>query len=403
MIEIRNQPAPLPGVTTNESSEPAAPAVALAQPEAGSGSGTDPLAKFGAMHGFHPGVALYTKQAGSAQQNAKAAPPMPPEVYDISKVKQDVIDGMKNSPDAATRKLGVTIENAQASYGDFLKKEKGAKILVLTSAGNGGQPVMVVTGPKFNAAEKARVITFYHGDNATVADPIGSKAGINTRIRDAVTKEPQTVFVLPEAIRTDGKPWGVDSAENRNQNDYSASWSEVRSQAQTTDEALRARGIGKDMVGRETVAVHSKGGSVIESLMNKDDKGRLLRADRLELYDSLYGSQGSVAQWGKTKNGKAAGAVIYYRGTNEPGRDQVIANAFGNRFVKIEMGGRLLGVPENKIYHDADGNTYPRDYPWTDNAGKKHVRHDYVRDFHESPHYKTTGIFLGRDPGLNAI
>ena len=401
MIEIRNQPAPLPGTMPNESSEPATPAAASAEPVSGSVAGTDPLAKFGAMHGLHPGVALYTRQAGNAQQTAKATAPMPPEVYDVKEVRQDVIDGMKNSPDAATRKLGVTIENAQASYGDFIKK--GAKILVLTSQGNGGQPVMVVTGPKFNPAEKARVITFYHGDNATVADPIGSKAGINTRIRDAVTKQPQTVFVLPEAIRTDGKPWGVDSPENRDQNDYPASWSQVRSQAETTDEALRARGIGKDMVGTEIVAVHSKGGSVIDRLMDKDGKGRLLRANRLELYDSLYGSQDAVAAWGRTKNGKAASSVIYYHGTNDAGVDRVIANTFRDKYVKIDMGEKLIGVPENRIYKDAGGNTYPRDYEWTDKAGKKHVRHDYVRDFHESAHYKTTGIFLGRDPGLNAI
>lgn len=402
MIEIRNQPAPLPGGLPNEAGEPDAPALAAAQPDAAA-PGADPLARFGALHGFHPGVALYTRQAGAAQQAAKARDPMPPEVYDIAEVKRDVIDGMKNSPDAATRKLGVTIENAQASYGDFLKKEKGSRILVLTSEGNGGQPVMVVTGPKFNAAEKARVITFYHGDNATVADPIGSKAGINTRIRDAVTKDPQTVFVLPEAIRSDGKPWGVDSAENRNRNDYSASWSHVRSQAQTTDEALRARGIGKDMVGKEIVAVHSKGGSVIDHLMDKDGKGRLLRADRLELYDSLYGSQYAVAKWGKTRNGKEADSVIYYRGTNDAGRHQVIEKAFGDRFAKVEMSGKLVGVPENRIYRDADGRTYPRDYTWYDKAGNKHVRHDYVRDFHEDPHYKTTGIFLGRNPGLNVI
>ena len=402
MIEIRNQPALPPGAIAHDSTDIAPHEGASAPLDVALTSKADPLAKFEATNGLHPGVALYTRQAGTGGAQQKKAPdPMPQEVYDISEVKQDVIDGMKNSPDAATRKLGLTIENAQASYRDFTKG--GGKILVMTSQGNGGQPVMVVTGPKFNPKEKARVITFYHGDNATVADPIGSKAGINTRIRDTVDKQPQTVFVLPEALRTDGKPWGVDSPQNHDSNDYSASWSNVKSQAQTTDEALRARGISKDMVGKEIVAVHSKGGSVIDRLMDKDSKGRLLRADQLELYDSLYGSQDAVAQWAGTKNGKAAKSVIYYHGTNDAGVDAVIARTFRDRYVKIEMGGRLIGVPENKIYKDPAGNTYPRDYEWKDEAGKKHIRHDYVRDFHESPHYKTTGIFLGREPGLNAI
>jgi hypothetical protein len=406
MIEIRNQPAPLPGAMANDSNEPNEPAaheVAAAHPDAGAVAGTDPLARFGATHGFHPDVALYTRQAGNAQQATKAAPPTPPQVYDISKLKPDEVEAMKNSADPATRKLGITIANAQASYGDFTKS--GATILVMTSHGNGGEPVMVVTGPKFNPAEKARVITFYHGDNATVADPVGSKAGLNTRIRDAVTKQPQTVFVLPEAVRLDGKPWkdGVDSPEAHDHNDYEASWKKVNSQAETTDEALKARGIAKDKVGTEIVAVHSRGGSVIARLMDKDAKGQLLRANRLELYDSLYGSQSAAAAWGKTKNGKAVGSVIYYHGTNDAGAENVIARTFRDKFVKIDMGEKLIGVPDNKIYKDADGNKIPRNYEWKDKDGHRHVREDFVRDFHESAHYKTTGIFLGRDPGLNAI
>ncbi len=399
MIEIRNQPAQAPGIHPQDLGGPAAENTDLASAHTDGTNGADPLAKFGAMNGFHPGVTLYAGPAGGASKGAQQSGT--PTTYDVAAMSPATIDAMKNSSDPATRKLGITIDNVKSAYGDL----KGAKILVIASHGNGGEPVVVMTGPKFNPADKARVITFYHGDNATVGDPVGSKAGINTRIRDAFDKQPQTVFVLPEAVREDGKPWreGTDAPQSRDANDYHASWTNVRNQAETTDEALKAAGIPKDKVGTEIVAVHSRGGSVISRLMNLDPSGKSLRANRLELYDSLYGSQNAVAEWGKTANGKAVGSVIFYHGTNDAGAESPIARRFGDKFVKIDMGGNLIGVPKNEAWKDANGNTVPRDYYWTDKAGTKHVRHDVVRDFHESAHYKTTGIFFGRDPGLNAI
>ncbi len=66
----------------------------------------------------------------------------------------------------------------------------------------------------------------------------------------------------------------------------------MKSQAETTDLALAAAGLSKAKIEKETVSVHSRGGNVIQNMMEKDDgSGRKLRADRLELHDSLYGSQ----------------------------------------------------------------------------------------------------------------
>lgn len=405
MLEIRPS-APLQPTIADP--EPAAPAssASLASPAPSSGFAADPLANFGALNGFHAGVALYSAKGAPASNATAGRPP----VYDVGSVTQAQIDAMKKSGDPVTRKIGITIENAKIAYADLLPKPDGkldpsqraAKILVTTSAGNGGEPVMVLTGPKFDDSKKARVITFYHGDNATVADPVGSKAGLNTRIRGAIDADPQTVFVLPEAKRQDGHAWkpGTDSPAARDANDYKADWGHVQSQSQTTDDALRARGITQ--VGTEIVAAHSRGGSAIARAIAHDPSGKGLRANELQLYDSLYGSQDQVAQWARTANGKAAGSVVFYRGTNRSDAGSPIAAAFHDRFVKIDVNGKLLGVPPNKPYKDDHGHTVPRDYPEV-HQGRKTVRHDVVRDFHENPHYKTTGIFLGRNPGLNAI
>jgi hypothetical protein len=124
----------------------------------------------------------------------------------VANTKQAEIDALKNSTcgtadeRAKRRRLGITIENAQRSYADLLGLKPPAKIFVTTSDGNGGQPVMVVRGPQFKTDQPAHVHTHYHGDNATVADPLGSKDGHNARIRAVVMKEDTlAVFVLPEA------------------------------------------------------------------------------------------------------------------------------------------------------------------------------------------------------------
>jgi hypothetical protein len=331
------------------------------------------------------------KGAGSVPQRpAREVLGNPGTAYDVAKVTQSEIDALKGSRDDATRRLGRTIENAKTAYGDLIAK--GGRIVVTTSAGNGGQPVLVAMGPGFDPKLPARVHTHYHGDNATVADPVGSKAGTNARIREVLARNPQTVFVLPEAKRRDGgSAWQVDSPQHNTH--YKASWAHVRSQVQTTEDALDAAGVTH--IGKEIVSVHSRGGEVIQQLMANDKSGRGLRADRLEIHDSLYGSQYAVAQWGATANGKAAGRVIYYHGTNVAGRHAVIENAFKGRFTKVEMGAQKpLDETTNPVVRGPSGETLRRTESWVDKEGNKHVSRPLVRQFHENPHYRTTGQFL---------
>jgi len=341
------------------------------------GEGGAPLALFVASHDMHPLARRQPHQAfiGGAlgAEAARAKPGTVPDaskkVYDVHATPQAEIDALKKSTDPQQRRLGHTIENVKAAYGDLLGKN-GGRIVVTMNAGNGSEPVVTIMGKGFDASKPARVHAHYHGDNATVGDPVGSKAGQNSRIRETIARDPQTVFVLPECRSTEG---AVDSPKH--DNDYKADWGNVKSQAQTTDLALQAAGITK--VGTETVSVHSRGGEVIHKLMHDDPSGKSLRAHRLELHDSLYGSQGDVAAWGRTENGQKVDKVIYVHGTNGgahgDGRDREIAKTFKGSYIRIEAAPIVKSTGEPRPpEHDANG----------------------VRKYHPDPHYQTTGRYL---------
>ena len=404
--------------------QPTAPEAAI-EPQALEAPGADPLAGFGAMHGLHPDVqafAFYADKNGSSGAatgtqgtSAKPAPrnlvATTADVYDVNKTSQAVIDDMKTSSDDATRRLGRTIENAKIAYADLLALPTPAVIKVKLSDGNGGQPVMVLTGPGFvgnDQKKPATIHTHYHGDNATVADPLGSKAGTNARIRDAIARDPQTVFVLPEAANTRD---GADSPQNDGKFDYGdVGWYGVKSQAATTDDALKAAGV--NYRGTQVVSFHSGGGKVVRAIMKADPSGAGLRADRLELHDSLYGTKGhdwskgpdgkgweqSFANWAGTANGKAVKQVVYYHGTNEPERQDILKSTYGAKFTPVEISKQGPSAPVNPVYVDADGKTWKRSESSTDKDGIKHKWKVDVRTFEDNPHYRSTGQFLGVAP-----
>jgi hypothetical protein len=286
------------------------------------------------------------------------------------------------------RHLAFIIENDKTSYADLLANN--GRILVTLGKGNGGQPVMTVTGPGFDPKQPARVHTHYHGDNATIADPVGSKAGTTARILEVLKRNPQTVFVLPEAVHRDGSSdWHVDSAKNDNY--YKASWGNVRSQAETTDDALAAAGVTR--VSKEIVSVHSRGGEALTQVM-KDKSGAGLRCDRLEIHDALYGQEASVTKWAATDNGKAVHRVVYYHGTNDAGRDNGFDKLFRFKYTRVDMSKQPdLDNKIDPVLTDASNKPIKRDSVWVDHDGKKHVWNE-LHQFNPDPHYRTTGQFL---------
>jgi hypothetical protein len=460
MISVSNSVAPAVRTLAGELSEPAGGAVTHTV-GAPSGGASDPLAAFEARHGMHPAVQRFA-YAGPNGAGAGSTKTPPPPAYDVATMKQADIDKLKHadipqgdidklkhsdvgdaelkrlagSPNKARReradaivqdrqqaaeierdrRFACTIENARVGYADLIAQH--AKVVVTTSAGNGGQPVLVITGPDFKPAATTTVHTHYHGDNATVADPLGSKAGTNWRIHEALEQHPNTVFVLPESMNA---PQGtdatkvVDSAQNDGGNDYHVNWHNVSDQAQTTDDALQAVGIAKipDKV-TEVVSFHSGGGKVVRELMKHDESGAGLRADRIELHDSLYGTKGHdwskgpdnagwesyIVAWAKTPNGKVADQAVYYHAGNEAHRQDVIAKAFAGRYTKVEMAEKGPIDPKlNPEYHDANGKAYQRSYHHKSEDGtRKWVTHGPVQMFDKDSHYRTTGQFLAADP-----
>lgn len=427
-------------------------------------AGKDPFAHGDAAPARNAAPVLYSDDGDASPANVtKVASALVP---DITKVKQSEIDALKSYPNGMTqadvdkltrrdvpratiealknsrkpaeraqgeklerdrqqgdaieaqRRLGITIERAKVAYADLLNQHPPAKIYVTTSAGNGGQPVLVIVGPGFDPKQPAKhVHTHYHGDNATVADPAGSKAGTNARIADQLKREPQSVWVLPESTaRPKAKEeWPQQPDTPAHDGYYRANWDHVRSQVQTTADALKAAGVDGTNA-KHVVSFHSRGGEALINIMSSDKSGNGLKADRLELHDCLYGSQHSAAAWGGTANGKAAARVVVYRGWLSAGRGDVVGAAFPTargaktpRFEQIDVNQKFVEAQKkdpkhedkvNPVYTDGSTKTYSRaSEEVKDGHGGKKTVPIPLRQFDPDRHYRTTGQYLDTEPG----
>lgn len=297
-----------------------------------------------------------------------------PESYDIMKVTDAQIQELR---DKKQTQLADTIANSKAAYTDFVNANPGVKVVVTTSEGNGGKPVLVVKGAQ--ADTDAHVHTHYHGDNATVGDPLGSKAGQNARIRDTLLKDPHAVFVLPEAANS--SDYGPKPDSPSNDKKYGVSWNNVKSQVKTTNDALDAAGV-KRPAKESVVSFHSGGGMALVNLVNnnKDKGASTLQADRLELYDCVYHFgekdgkilpayhfESRLRDWSQTTSGQAVKQVIFYRGSNNVSRAAVMEESVGTgKFKMIDMANEPA-LPKNP-------------------------------GFNPDPHYRTVGEFMGKPP-----
>jgi hypothetical protein len=297
-----------------------------------------------------------------------------PQTFDIANVTPEQIKELR---DKKQIQLANTIENAKAAYSDFVKANPGVKVIVTTSEGNGGKPVLVVKGAK--ADKDAHVHTHYHGDNATVGDPLGSKAGQNARIRDTLLKDPHAVFVLPEAANS--SDYGPKPDSPSNDKKYGVSWSNVKNQVKTTNDALDAAGVQRPPK-ESVVSFHSGGGMALVNLVNnnKDKGSSTLQADRLELYDCVYHFgekdgkilpayhfESRLRDWSQTTSGQAVKQVIFYRGSNNVSRAAVMEQSVGTaKFKMIDMA-KEPSLPKNP-------------------------------GFNPDPHYRTVGQFMGTRP-----
>lgn len=397
-----------------KSSMPKAPDLNMYAPK-DAGKKSDPLADkaktTGAPQQF---VGAYADKNGGAGGAKKTAAPKtavvdtkqssvaakPPQSFDIAKVTPEQIQELRKTKQV---QLANTIENAQAAYSDFVAANPGVKVIVTTSAGNGNHPVLVVKGAA--ADTDAHVHTHYHGDNATVGDPLGSKAGQNARIRDTLMKDPHAVFVLPEAANSTAKP---DSPSNDNA--YSVNWSEVKSQVKTTNDALDAAGVQRPPK-ESVVSFHSGGGMALVTLVNagKDKGGSTLQADRLELYDCVYhfGKENAppyhfearLRDWSQTDSGKAVKQVIFYRGSNDVSRAAAMEKSVGkDKFKLVDMDNepKLSTNPDfddtiDPPAENANGN-------WMEIVRDGKQTGKVAHNFKPNAHYRTVGEFMGTTP-----
>jgi hypothetical protein len=307
-------------------------------------------------------VARATQQARMGTATAAAAGA--PGPLDLSTVTPDQLAALRTSRDPLDRRMAATAARAQTAYADHMAA--GGRVTVSRSAGNGGHPVVTLLPPGFDPTKPARVHTHYHGWNATVADPKGHGSGTTSRMQDIQQRDPQAVFVLPECANAPARGGAVQT-----------DWSNVRSQSQTTQDALAAAGVTN--VGTRIVSAHSGGGSAIANAIRSSRDGSGLQADRLELQDSLYGSETAVADWASTPAGQAARSVVYLRGTNDAGRDRRIAAAFGDRFQQVAV--RTPRADEIPFVVGRDG------------------RPTAQRAFNADAHNRTVGQYMDSIPG----
>jgi hypothetical protein len=415
--------------TSSVDAEPATTSAAGSLPSGPSAGNADLLAKFKALFGAAPQMqSLYAGPDGptgkgttnktGGSQGAKSAdatkaaspPPSPPRVFDIATTSRETIADLRKKGE---NRLANTIENAQGSYGDLVAKNPKVKIVVTTSDGNGGNPVLVIRGPE--ADKGANVHTHYHGDNATVADPLGSKAGQNARIRDVIlTEDKHAVFVLPECSNPSAE---TDSPHNDNL--YPANWSQVKDEVKTTKDALAAVKVAESDVKETTVSFHSGGGMALVNLMRADPSGKLLKADRIDLYDCVYHfrsgdpdhphiAENYIRDFGNTANGTAVKQIVFFRGTNDIDRAGVIKQSFPKlKIVNMDREPKLrddkgnFDESINRVAENANGNWF--EVVARDKKGKDIETGKPAHNFNnfrpgDDAHYRTTGEFLGKKP-----
>ncbi len=206
------------------------------------------------------------------------------------------------------------VRSAQSAFGDLAAR--GGRVLVTTSAGNGGKPVAVVLPAGFDPSRPARVQTHYHGDRTSSAEPDGYTT---QAILELGRADPQQVFVLPEArAKVGASP---------------TDWTNVQSQARTTDDALAAAGVTR--VSERTVSAHSSGGRALARALGSEGG---LSADRVVLLDCLYEPAATSIRTGLTALGDKVREIVVVRASNEDARANSMVAAFPNRARKLTIG-----------------------------------------------------------------
>ena len=242
-----------------------------------------------------------------------ATPPVPPRTVDVGSLTGPELAKLERFSPA----LGRVVEQAKSTYAEFLSRTPPARITATTSAGNGGSPVLTLVPPGFDASKPATVQTHFHGDLTSVAAPAGSHTG---NIKEQLAKDPQRVWVLPEAQ-------GNVGAQKTN-------WNNVQDEAGTVRDALGGAGVTPAAGTKYVVSAHSAGGRGLAAAMTTGT----LKAEQLVLLDCLYerdtGPGANTAILNAVKQGALAqvkDVVIVATGSYPSDRNDKLLEAAGGK------------------------------------------------------------------------
>ncbi len=170
--------------------------------------------------------------------------------------------------------LAETVAGVQQNYKKLL--DAGAKIVITTSAGNNGRPIVTVVPPALvnNKDPKVKydVDVHYHGMHGSVAKPNGSSE-VQKQIEASFKRTPPTVYVLPTAKI-------VPTMQGETKTTMPVWSASVRDTGKTADDGVAG------VVGTRrqlTVSAHSLGRQALTAAA----KNGGLKADRIDVQDGF--------------------------------------------------------------------------------------------------------------------
>jgi hypothetical protein len=228
--------------------------------------------------------------------------------YSEDTVTKNVIRGIENLPVPERIGTDLSAEIPKpvlkiASEAAFPKKQDSLKIeniwkkagmsgslSVMNLPSNGGRPAAVYLPPKFDPSKPAKVVTLFHGHYWNIGDQFNVNK-VFARIKELEEKNPNTIFVIPQAANPPFSYWMKPPKE---------SYTDLMSQA--LGEAARMAKVPSLKISERIVAAHSGGGLAIRNVVTSGQ----MQADKIELLDANYGDWGAVmTKWAmKVPEGK---------------------------------------------------------------------------------------------------
>jgi hypothetical protein len=271
------------------------------------------------------------------------------DAYDIYKMSGSVMTGLSST-------MVKAIETARPAY-ERINYKSGAKVLMTTSKGSGGMPVLLIVPPKFDATKDAKLHVHFHGDYATISDVAGvALGGLAGPIKDLQDQDTQRVMVLPECNNPSFATPGGETPH------YSAEWSNLSNLVLIQDDALKAVGAASVAGDGYIVSGHSGGGHGISVTMASDLKSssaRTFRCNQLRLLDCLHYNKSdtsiedTLVRWARKHPGEI-GTVVAVIGTMGGDTWSTVESAF-------TRGGAATSYKEIRVSKTAEPSPVPND------------------------------------------